>query len=183
MQASVIDFDMNKYFQAMWIAVAILAAWLMRNWPLPALVAAFALSIPSPLLAAAWTATSDFQVISREELAAAEWARRETPPEAVFVTDGWLNSFTDAAGRRRLTTFAPYIANLGYQPDERISHVTTIYCGGNTDLSATLMRRYGATYVVDGARPSPCGAPVDFGSSPRFELAYGAGPRVWRLAD
>ena len=27
---SAVEFDMNKYFQIMWIAVAILAAWLIR---------------------------------------------------------------------------------------------------------------------------------------------------------
>ena len=30
---SAVDFDMNKYFQIMWVAVAILAAWLIRHWP------------------------------------------------------------------------------------------------------------------------------------------------------
>jgi hypothetical protein len=182
-QASVIDFDMNKYFQAMWIGVAVLAAWLMRRWPWPSVVVMLGLSLPSPLLATAWTATSDLQVLSRGELAAAAWMREHTPPDAVFVTDGWLSSPTDPAGRRRLTTFAPYIANLGYEPDERISHVTSIYCGGSAELSASLMRRYGATYLVDGGRPQPCGAPVDFGASSWFQLVYDGDPRIWRLTD
>ena len=180
---SVVDFDMNKYFQAMWIGVAIAAAWLTRRWPLPAVAAVLALSVPSPLLVAAWTATSDYQVLSRAEAEAAEWVAAETPPDAVFVTDGWVNSLTDAAGRKRLTTFGPYVANLGYQPDERISHVTTIYCGGDPALSAELMRRYDATYLVDGGRPQACAAPVDFGASAAFQLVYDAGPRIWRLVD
>jgi hypothetical protein len=174
---------MNKYFQAMWIAVAILAAWLLRRWPTPAVAAVLLLSIPSPLLVAAWTATSNLQVITAAELDAADWVRENAPPEAVFVTDGWVNSLTDAAGRRRLTTFGPYVANLGYRPDERIGDVATIYCGGDPGLSAVLMRRYGATYVVDGTRPQPCGAPVDFGASDEFELAYERGPLIWRLAE
>jgi len=178
---SVIDFDMNKYFQAMWIGVAVLAAWLIRRWPAVAVAAVFAVSVPSPLLVAGWTATSNLQVLSADELAASRWVAANTPPDAVFVTDGWVNSLTDAAGRRRLTTFGPYVANLGYAPDERIADVSTIYCGGDLDLSATLMRRYGATYVVDGARPQPCAAPVDFGASAAFELVYDAGPRIWRL--
>jgi hypothetical protein len=182
-QVSVVDFDMNKYFQAMWIAVAVAAAWLIRRWPEPAIAGVLALSVPSPLLVAGWTATSNLQVLSAADLAAADWVARSTPPDAVFVTDGWVNSLTDAAGRKRLTTFGPYIANLGYAPDERISNVTTIYCGGDARLSAQLMHRHGATYVVDGGRPSACGAPVDFGSSDAFELVYDAGPRIWRLAD
>lgn len=182
-QVSVVAFDMNKYFQAMWIAVAILAAWLVRRWPWPATALVLALSVPSPLLVAGWTATSDLQVLTRGELEAARWVRGSTPADAVFVTDGWVNALTDPAGRRRLTTFGPYIANLGFSPDERIGDVTTIYCGGDPALSAELMRGYGATYVVDGSRPQPCAAPVDFGTSALFELAYDGAPRIWRLAD
>jgi hypothetical protein len=182
-QLSVIDFDMNKYFQAMWIAVAVLAAWLIRRWPAPAVAAVIALSVPSPLLVAGWTATSNLQALSTAELEAAHWVAAHTPPDAVFVTDGWVNSLTDAAGRKRLTTFGPYVANLGYRPDERISNVISIYCGGDTALSAQLMRRYGASYVVDGARPTPCVAAVDFASDPAFELVYDAGPRIWHLRD
>ena len=182
-QVSVIDFDMNKYFQAMWVAVGVLAAWLVRRWPWPSVAAALLLSVPSPLLVAAWTATSDLQVLSSPELAAARWASANTPPDAVFVTDGWVNSLTDPAGRRRLTTFGPYVANLGYSPDERIAEVHEIYCGGDPERSAELMRRYGATYLVKGVGPQPCVAPVDFGSSASFELAYDDGPLIWRLAE
>lgn len=34
-QVSAIAFDMNKYFQIMWIALAILAGWALRAWPWP----------------------------------------------------------------------------------------------------------------------------------------------------
>jgi hypothetical protein len=183
LQVSVIDFDMNKYFQAMWIACGLLAAWLVRRWPLPAVAAVLLLALPSPLLVATWTATSDLQVLSTSELAAARWVSAKTPGDAVFVTDGWVNSLTDAGGRRRLTTFGPYIANLGYPPDERIADVAEIYCGGDAERSAELMRRYGATYVIDGGRPEPCARPVDFARSASFELAYDGGPRIWRLRD
>ncbi|HUF06608.1 MAG TPA: hypothetical protein VMP86_04370 [Candidatus Binatia bacterium] len=182
-QLSVVDFDMNKYFQAMWIAVALLAAWLIRRWPAPALAAVFALSVPSPLLVAGWTASSNLQVLTAGELRAAEWVAANTPPDAVFVTDGWVNALSDAAGRRRLTTFGPYVANLGYRPDERMADVVTIYCGGDAELSAQLARRHGATHLVDGGRPQPCGSPVDFSTSPQFELVYDAAPRIWRLAE
>jgi uncharacterized membrane protein len=167
----------------MWIAVGLLAAWLVRRWPLPAVAWVLLLSLPSPLLVATWTATSNLQVLSTSELAAAQWVSSNTPPDAVFVTDGWVNSLTDAGGRRRLTTFAPYIANLGYPPDERIADVAEIYCGGDAQRSADLMRQYGAMYVVDGGRPQPCDASVDFGTSAAFELAYDGSPRIWRLHD
>jgi hypothetical protein len=182
-QFSPIDFDMNKYFQAMWIAVALLAAWLIHRWPWPAIAAVIALSVPSPLLVAAWTATSDLEVLTRSELAAAAWVREETPPDAIFVTDGWVNALTDPAGRRRLTTFGPYVANLGYRPEQREADVREIYCSGDPERAARLMAWYGATHVVDGNRPGPCPTPTEFGASPRFELVYDAAPRIWWLAD
>ena len=183
-QVSVIAFDMNKYFQAMWVAVAILAGWLVRRWPAPALVAVFALSVPAPLLVAAWTASSDLQVLSTQQLAAANWVAANTPQRSVFVTDGWVNSLTDAAGRLRLTTFGPYVANLGYPPDQRIAQVKTIYCGGIPALSADLMRSLHASYVVDGGPQSECPTPTRFSASDEFTLAY-ENPelRIWRLAD
>jgi hypothetical protein len=72
-QASAVGFDMSKYFQAMAIALAILCGWLMRRWRWWALLPAFALAIPSPLLVSGWTALSRQQVLSADELAASGW--------------------------------------------------------------------------------------------------------------
>ncbi|MDQ2965301.1 MAG: DUF2298 domain-containing protein, partial [Chloroflexota bacterium] len=54
---SAVEFDMNKYFQMMWIAVAILAAWLIRDWARPAVVAVLAVAAISPALIGIWHAT------------------------------------------------------------------------------------------------------------------------------
>ena len=51
---SAVEFDMNKYFQIMWIAVAILAAWLIRRWPKPLIAAILVVSALSPALIAVW---------------------------------------------------------------------------------------------------------------------------------
>jgi hypothetical protein len=182
-QVSVIGFDMNKYFQAMWIAVALLAAWLIRRWPAWALAVVLAVSVPSPLLVAGWTATSNLQVLTRHELAAAKWIAANTPERSVFVTDGWVTSPTDPAGRLRLTTFGPYVANLGYSPDERIAAVESIYCAGNPDLSARLMRSLEAQYVIDALRPSPCPAPTNFAAGPYEQVYANESLRIWRLTD
>ncbi len=171
-QVSTIAFDMNKYFQAMWIAVALLAGWLMRRWPWPAVAVVLVLSVPSPLLVGAWTALNREQVLSADQLAASEWIAANTPDDAVFATDGWLNAPTDPAGRLRLLTFQPYVANLGYSPDERAAQLTDIYCGGNPALTVSLMRELKATYLIDGGRPSPCDEPVDFTAVPGFEPVY-----------
>ncbi len=181
-EVSVVAFDMNKLFQGMWLATAIAAGWLLRRWPWPVVAAVLLLSISSPLLVGAWTATGNLQMLTRDELDAAAWART-TPQRSVFVTDGWLHAFTDPAGRLRLSTFGPYVANLGYDVDGRAAQVTEIYCGGSVERSAALMRQLGARYVVDAGRPTPCPARVDFAASGAFREAY-ANPslRVWELA-
>jgi hypothetical protein len=173
---------MNKLFQGMWLATALAAGWLLRRWPWPAVAAVLLLSLPSPLLVGAWTASGNLQMLTNDELDAAAWAR-STPERSIFVTDGWLHAFTDPAGRLRLSTFGPYVANLGYDVDARAAQVEAIYCGGSADRSAALMRQLGARYVVDAGRPSPCQSPVDFAASAAFRDAY-ANPslRVWELA-
>ena len=79
----------------------------------------------------------------------------KTPGDAVFVTDGWVNALTDSAGRKRLSTFGPYIANLGYRPDERIGDVTRDLLRRRPDRSAELMRQTVPSYVIDDGRPGP----------------------------
>jgi hypothetical protein len=183
-QVSAIAFDMNKYFQAMWIAVALLAAWLIRRWPLPAVAVVLALAIPSPLLVATWTATNREQVLSTAELEAAAWIAEHTPDGSVFATDGWLNSPTDPAGRLRLLTYTPYVANLGYDPEPRQVQVHAIYCAGDAARSVELLRELDATHVLDGGRPGDCLTPTDFGQASALELIYqNEAVRIWRLTD
>ena len=181
-QASAIGFDMNKYFQAMWIGVALLAAWLIRRWPAPAIAAVLALSLPSPFLVSAWTALNRSQVLSSAELAAADWIAAYTPKGSVFVTNGWLNSPTDPAGRLRLLTYTPYIANLGYSPDLRAAQVNAIYCAGDPVAAARLARSLGASYLIDSGPPEQsCPLRTVFGE-PQWTLAYsGPGIAIWHL--
>jgi len=181
-QVSVIAFDMNKYFQAMWIAVAILAGWFIRRWPWPAAAVVLLLSVPSPLLVAGWTAFNREQVLDRNGVDAASWIADNTPERSVFATDGWLNSPTDPAGRLRLLTYTPYVANLGFDPDLRHKQVLEIYCSGDPLRAVALMRQLGATYLLDGTRPQPCDKPTDFAASASLEQVYAnPGLRIWRL--
>ncbi|HEY8771546.1 MAG TPA: DUF2298 domain-containing protein [Candidatus Limnocylindria bacterium] len=181
-QVSAIGFDMNKYFQAMWIAVAILAAWLIRRWPAPAIAVVLLLSVPSPLLVSAWTALNREVVLGWSEVEAADWIAANTPERSVFVTNGWLNSPTDPAGRLRVLTFTPYIANLGYSPDQRAAVVDSIYCSGDPVHAATLARSLGATYLLDTGPPRQC-VPTVFDGSLEWQLVYDrSGVRIWHLA-
>jgi hypothetical protein len=182
-QVSAIGFDMNKYFQAMWIGAALLAAWLIRRWPAPAVALVLLLSIPSPLLVSAWTAFNRSQVLSSGEAAAADWIAANTPERSVFVTNGWLNSPTDPAGRLRLLTYTPYIANLGYSPDLRAAQIDAIYCSGNAAAAARLARTLGASYLLDSGPPTEnCPLRTVFDGSPDWTLAYAdSGIAIWRL--
>ena len=170
-QFSFVSFDMNKYFQAMWIAVAILAGWLLARWRPAVVVAVLAVSLASPVLASVHTAFSQNFLMSTDQLAAADWIASETPERAVFVTDDWIISPTDPAGRLRLTGFEPYVANLGYDPAQRQAAVRQIRCGGDAAVAATLMREYGAEYVFP-AGGADCEEPVDFAASDLFDEVF-----------
>jgi hypothetical protein len=121
-------------------------------------------------------------VLGWAEADAADWIAANTPERSVFVTNGWLNSPTDPAGRLRVLTFTPYVANLGYSPDERYAIVDTIYCSGDPGRAADLTRALGATYLLDAGPPRQC-LPTTFDGSPDWELAYDrSGVRIWRVA-
>ena len=142
------------------------------------------LSVPSPLLVAAYTAVNREQVLSNAELRVAEWMAESTPPGSVFVTDGWLNSPTDPAGRLRQLTFTPYVANLGFDPDERVRLTYVAYCSGDPAASLEALQQMGADYVLDYRRPGNCLTPTDFASISGLVQAYDAdGIRVWGVAD
>ena len=178
---SAVEFDMNKYFQMMWIAVAILAAWFIRRWSDAAIVVVLAVSAVSPGLVAYWHLTNPAVVMSTAQERAAHWIEAETPVRSVFVTDAFINSPVDLAGRLRILTFPPYVSNLGYDPASREADTTAIYCDG-PDTAARLMATYGATYVLSsGGIPDCPGSPTHFGSSERFETVYDEdGVTIWR---
>jgi hypothetical protein len=182
-QVSAVAFDMNKYFQAMAIALAILAAQVVARWPRPAVAAALLLAVPSPLLAAAWTLGSQNQLLTPDELAASRWVAANTPARSVFVTNGHVNALTDAAGRLRLTTFGWYIRNLGYDPTDREAVVAGVYCAPDSRTAAERMAAVGAEYVVDSYGIGACG-PVNFGAGGGLRQVYRVGTvAIWRLAS
>ena len=180
---SAVEFDMNKYFQIMWIAVAILAAWLIRAWPRPVIAAILIASALSPALIAMWHLRSDVVAVSAPQERAARWIAANTPERAVFVTDAFINSPIDLAGRLRISTFGPYVSNLGYDPVPREADIKAVYCDG-PDVAVQRMAIYGATYVLSsgGVPCDPGVTQTDFTSSPLFETMYDLdGVTVWRL--
>jgi hypothetical protein len=173
---SAIAFDMNKYFQVMWIAVAIAAAWAIVRLPRPVIAAVLALSVLSPALVAVWHIAGQTPAMTAAQERAGRWIATNTPQRSVFVTDAWIDSPVDLSGRLRLTTYGPYAANLGYDPEPRAVDVKTIYCEGD-QRAVEVMAKYGATYVLSagGVLECPSGSPTDFRESDRFETVYDAG--------
>jgi hypothetical protein len=98
------------------------------------------------------------------------------------VTEAWINSPVDLAGRLRITSFGPYVANLGLDADARAADVHAAFCDGDA-AAVAVMRRYGARYVLSPGGVLDCsGAPTDFGSSPSFAVVYAAeGVTIWEL--
>jgi uncharacterized membrane protein len=135
------------------------------------------------VLVATWFVIGQPVVLTAGQEQAARWIEANTPERTVFVTDDWVASPVDLAGRLRLTTFGPYVANLGYDPGQRAADVQRIYCDGDA-AAADLMRQYAATYVVSPGSGVDCGGSEHtlFGSSPLFESVYDAdGVSIWRL--
>jgi len=183
--ASAVEFDMNKYFQVMGIALAILGGWLLRRRPTLVVGLVLAAAAVSPFLVATWHLLSEPLVLSPAEKQAADWIADNTPPLAIFVADSYINSPVDYAGRLRVTTFGPYAANLGYDPAPRAADVTAAYCDG-PDVAADVMARYRATYVITPKYNTTCerGQPTDFSASPRFETVFDVdGVQIWRLRE
>jgi len=177
---SAVEFDMNKYFQIMWIAAAIAAAWLLARWPRWIAIAAIALSMISPALIAMHHATQPAVVMSLAQAVAGGWIETHTPDRAIFATDDFINSPVDLAGRLRITTFGPYVSNLGYDPDTRAADIDAIYCEG-PEVARERMARYGATFVLSAGGVLDCDAPTDFGASSLFRTVYSAdGVSVWQ---
>jgi hypothetical protein len=79
-------------------------------------------------------------------------------------------------------TFAPYVANLGFDPDLRLAQIDVIRCGGDEARAAEIMTELGATYVIPAG--GDCPDPVAFAQSPLFEQVYANGSvTIYRLSS
>jgi hypothetical protein len=137
----------------------------------------------SPALIAMWHMRAHDVALGLPQERAARWIAANTPERSVFVTDDFINSPVDLAGRLRISTFGPYVSNLGYDPGLRAEDTKAVYCDG-PEVAATRMARYDATFVLSsGGDPCDGVDGTDFASSPLFETIYDEdGVSVWRLA-
>ena len=86
------------------------------RWPRPLIAAVLLVSALSPALIGLWHMQATDVALGLPEETAARWIAANTPERSVFITDPNINSPVDLAGRLRITTFGPYVANLGYDP-------------------------------------------------------------------
>jgi hypothetical protein len=137
----------------------------------------------STVLIADWHMRSRDVALSLPQEAAARWIATNTPERSVFITDAFINSPVDLAGRLRITTFSTDVSNLGYDQAPREVDTKAIYCDG-PNIAAERMAKYGATYVLSsGGLPCDHAPATDFASSDRFETVYDKdGVMIWRLA-
>jgi hypothetical protein len=176
---------MNKIFQAMWIAVAIMAAWFIRKWPGWALAGIIFLSVLSPFLVSIWYLTDNSLALTTAQVSAAQWIDSNIPNNAVFVTDAFINSPVDLAGRLRIDGYGPDVSNLGFNPTARQAATNVVYCNG-PQAAAKVMRTYGADYVLSSGGLLTCNGhtATNFSSSPLFQTLYSVdGVSVWQLVN
>ena len=141
-------------------------------------------SMFSTVLIADWHMRSRDVALSLPQEAAARWIAANTPERSVFITDAFINSPVDLAGRLRITTFGAVRLEPRLRPGAaRGRH------------EGHLLRRARRRGRADGdvrrdvraleRRRSRATTPpaTDFASSDRFETVYDEdGVTIWRLA-
>jgi len=163
--------------------VAILAAWLVHRWPRPLVIVCLLVAAISPALVAIWHVRDSSVALSNDQERAARWIEGSTPDRSIFVTDAFINSPVDLAGRLRISGFGPYVSNLGYDPEPRQRDIHSVYCDGN-QAARQIMASYRATFVLSTAGLLDRGghAPTDFDGSPLFEAVFRNGSvAIWHL--
>lgn len=179
-QVSTTVLDSTKFFQLMWPAAALLAAWLMRDWRTWIVVPVVAVSSLAGVAGAVWALDDSRIVLSDAQYAAAQWIAINTSDKAVFITSSFVNQPTDLAGRLRITGLDTYALEYGYDQSGRDADIHAIYCGGDRGAAA-IMRKYGATYVTSFGGLLQRRA-TDFSSSALFETVYSSGGvEIWHL--
>jgi hypothetical protein len=113
-----------------------------------------------------------FRLLDNDELAVADWAQAQTPPDAVFLT-GWKNNhpILTLSRRAEVMGYPGWLWTWGLPyPDQRQGDVVAMYKGGAD--SQDLLKRYQVRYVVIGPQElTEVGANVPYYQS-RYPMVY-----------
>jgi hypothetical protein len=150
------DYDNLKLMYYWYAATCVLVAgWLirlasMKRWRIP-IVLAITVSMASGLLAVGFELRSKNLMFSRDEVAAATFARDHTASRSLFLTAPSLHQpILSLAGRAVVRGSTSWLWSHGYPFAEREGDVRTIYSGRDDALE--LLRYYGVDYIYLGPR-------------------------------
>jgi hypothetical protein len=160
------DFD-NIKLMYLWYAptCVLVAAWLVRlatvyRQRVVATTLAL-LSIASGLLALQHENGAHHLLFSREEMAAADFASRQTSPRSLFLTAPVINQpVLNLAGRAIVRGETAWLWSHGYELAQREADVRAIYAGN--DESLELIRYYEIDYVYFGLKEAQLGGRQEF---------------------
>ncbi len=148
------DFDNSKII--MWwyligsVAAAgflgrLLAKFSLRNFAAAVIILALATVVG--ILSVAREYGLSWRLFSNEDLALADFVRKNTPPDALFLTsDAHNNPVPALAGRKIVMGYRGWLWPHGLDYRERELDVLKMYAGGGETL--TLMKEYRINYVV-----------------------------------
>lgn len=150
------DYDNLKLMYYWYAATCVLiAGWLVglastRCWLVP-VAFAVVVSIASGVLALAYELQSKSVMFSRDEMAAAAFARENTGSRSLFLTAPSLHQpILSLAGRPIVRGATAWLWSHGYPFAEREADVRAIYSGRDDALE--LLRYYGVDYIYLGPR-------------------------------
>ena len=148
------DYD-NLKLMAYWYAgtCVVIAAWLGRiartRVGLACSVALVMVSVLSGVLAIAYEWRASKRIFDRDQIAAAEFVKRETAPHSLFLTAPSLHQpILSLAGRAVVRGPTAWLWSHGYPFAEREADVRAIYAG--RDNAGELLRYYRVDYVYLG---------------------------------
>ncbi|MFA6049143.1 MAG: DUF2298 domain-containing protein [Candidatus Micrarchaeia archaeon] len=185
--------DMAKFFVYLAVPSSILAAAFLESiWEKGIIGKAgaailVAASVLTPLLILSWTAQSQWQALSWDEVEAGKWIEGNTPQKSVFAAYfGHISPIDSVAGRFRISGYSSWMANYGlpgYQTRE--SDIREIFCS-SAENAKTAMQKYGAQHIYLGhqERDRLPGCAFAFRESGLFEKRfYNGGIEIYALAQ
>ena len=148
------SFDMFKFFNFMWIPVAIATGCVLgRLWDKKlyiVVVCLVILSVFTPFLDAAWNLSVKFPGYSFDEYNAGMWVRNNIPQGSVFLEESSIHSPpTQIGGRLRIMGYGTWPYGQGYEIWNREDDIKMAFNGTPEEMSKMIVK-YNIDYVYIG---------------------------------
>ena len=150
------EYDNNKLFYLAWLmGCMIVADWFAMVWKKlkgvrgrTALAVLTAVVLFAGALLTIWReCVSDYPAFNRSEVEAGEFARDETPRDAVYLTasENHLNPVVSVAGKTVVCGPRLWLHWHGFDTSERQAEIRAFY--ENPDLRTDVLQKYGVDYI------------------------------------